>query len=280
VATLLVVAAARRISHVLLLTLVAFVLAVGLDPAVQWLGKLRILRGWAVGIIFGGLVVFPALIAARQRPQPLAWPSSRVRGYPSCHRGHRLVADLARDTRQRGRRSRQSPGSRLAAERRSVGAEQQLRPVLASIRGGSMDFSARVDELQQRVAATKSAVHAAATESREQLRQRIDQAQQDAKDAQQRAQQRGDQTAERTRSKFAQMKADAAAKMDDIQAKIDKRTRQLDAKAAATDADWAEAEAADALDFADWAVDNAQLAMLDAIDARAHAKDLAKSTAS
>jgi predicted PurR-regulated permease PerM len=45
VATLLVVAAARRISHVLLLALVAFVLAVGLDPAVQWLGKLRIQRG-------------------------------------------------------------------------------------------------------------------------------------------------------------------------------------------------------------------------------------------
>ncbi len=56
VATLLVVAAARRISHVLLLALVAFVLAVALDPAVQWLGKLRIRRGWAVAIVFVGLV--------------------------------------------------------------------------------------------------------------------------------------------------------------------------------------------------------------------------------
>src|SRR5512132_1886134 len=55
VATLLVVAAARRISHVL---------AVGLDPAVQWLGKLRIRRGWAVAIIFVGLVVFLALFVA------------------------------------------------------------------------------------------------------------------------------------------------------------------------------------------------------------------------
>jgi predicted PurR-regulated permease PerM len=64
VATLLVVAAARRISHVLLLALVAFVLAVGLDPAVQWLGKLRIRRGWAVAIIFVGLVVFLALFVA------------------------------------------------------------------------------------------------------------------------------------------------------------------------------------------------------------------------
>ena len=64
VATLLVVAAARRISHVLLLALVAFVLAVGLDPAVQWLGQLRIRRGWAVAIIFVGLVVFLAVFVA------------------------------------------------------------------------------------------------------------------------------------------------------------------------------------------------------------------------
>ncbi len=139
-----------------------------------------------------------------------------------------------------------------------------------------MDFSRRLDELQQRVAATKATVQAAATESREQLRQRIDQAQQDAKDAQQRAEQRADQTTDRARGKWAQMKADAAAKMDDVQAKIGKGNRQLDAKAAATDADWAEAEAADTLDYAEWAVDNAQLSMLDAIDARAYADQLAK----
>jgi predicted PurR-regulated permease PerM len=64
VGTLLVVAAARRISHVLLLALVAFVLAVGLDPAVAWLGRRRIRRGWAVAIIFGGLVLFVAVFVA------------------------------------------------------------------------------------------------------------------------------------------------------------------------------------------------------------------------
>ena len=64
VATLLVVAAARRVSHVLLLALVAFVLGIGLDPAVQWLGKLRIRRGWAMAIILVGLVVFLALFVA------------------------------------------------------------------------------------------------------------------------------------------------------------------------------------------------------------------------
>ena len=62
-----------------------------------------------------------------------------------------------------------------------------------------MDFSARVDELQQRVAATKAAVQAAATESRDQLRQRIDQAQQDAQDAQQRAEQTASREAAKAR---------------------------------------------------------------------------------
>jgi hypothetical protein len=49
------------------------------------------------------------------------------------------------------------------------------------------------------------------------------------------------------------MKADAAARREDIKAKIEKRADQLDAKAAATDADWAEQDAADALDFAIYA---------------------------
>ena len=53
----------------------------------------------------------------------------------------------------------------------------------------------------------------------------------------------------------------------------------MDAKVAAKDADWAEADSAEALDFADWAVENAQLAMLDAIHARAYADNLAKTAA-
>lgn len=52
-------------------------------------------------------------------------------------------------------------------------------------------------------------------------------------------------------------------------------TRQLDANAAASDADWAENGALDALDFAEWTAYNAQLAVLDAIDARAYADELA-----
>ena len=55
---------------------------------------------------------------------------------------------------------------------------------------------------------------------------------------------------------------------------MDKRELHLDAKVAATDANWAEADAAEALDFADWSVGNAQLSVLDAIHARAYADRL------
>jgi hypothetical protein len=62
---------------------------------------------------------------------------------------------------------------------------------ICATQGGTMDFSAQLDALQQRAADTKVAAQAAATESREQLHQRIDQAQvdmdQSGKDAQQHA---------------------------------------------------------------------------------------------
>jgi low affinity Fe/Cu permease len=147
-------------------------------------------------------------------------------------------------------------------------------------RRNGMDFSAQLDELQRRVAETKSTVQAAATESREQLRQRIDQIQTNMDQTAKEAKQQTGQAADRAQSKWAQMKADATAKREDVKAKIDKRTRQLDAKAAASDADWAEADAADALDYAAWTVDNARLATLDAIDARAYADERAKAASS
>jgi len=72
------------------------------------------------------------------------------------------------------------------------------------------------------------------------------------------------------------MKADASAKTDDLQARIDKRAGQIDANLAASDAAWAEDDAAAAIDYATWTVENARLAVLDAIDARAYADELAR----
>jgi hypothetical protein len=73
------------------------------------------------------------------------------------------------------------------------------------------------------------------------------------------------------------MRADAAAKVDDLQAKMDKWADQLDARIAANQADGAEADAADAIAFAAWTVDNARLAVL---DARAYADELVRTAGS
>ena len=139
-----------------------------------------------------------------------------------------------------------------------------------------MDFSSQLDDLQQRAANAKAAAQAAVSEDHDQLRQRIDQAKVDVDLAAKDARQDASAAAASARSKWAQMKADAAAKMDDLQARMDKRADQIDANLAAGQADGAEADAADAIDFASWTVDNARLAVLDAIDARVYADELAQ----
>lgn len=76
------------------------------------------------------------------------------------------------------------------------------------------------------------------------------------------------------------MRADAAAKIEDVNTKVDRRTRELDAKPAAREASWAGANVAEAIDFAEWALDNVELAILDAIDARAYADEVARTARS
>src|SRR6266545_4555545 len=171
-------------------------------------------------------------------------------GQPGRDRDRRDQGPRARpDHRQRLARGRRGgPHLRqalhLASARRAgwkgteptgTGTGRGLGSSATGKQGGTMDFSARLDELQQHAANAKAAAEGAARESREQLRQRIDQAQVDL---------------------------------------------NLAAKDAASDADWAENDAADAIDYAAWTVDNARLAVLDAIDARAYADELAKTAGS
>jgi hypothetical protein len=130
-----------------------------------------------------------------------------------------------------------------------------------------MDFVTELDGLQQQVARMKSAVQAAATESREELRQRIDQAQVDTETAANETQESA-----QAQSKWAKMRADASDHMREVKARIDKRNQKMDAKAAAQEADWAENDALNAIHFAARSLDNARLLILDAIDGRAYAK--------
>ena len=142
-----------------------------------------------------------------------------------------------------------------------------------------MDFSTKLDDLQQRAADAKATAQAAVSESREQLRQRIDQARVDVDLAAKDTRQQVGEAAASARSTWAQLRADAAAKLDDFEAKMDRRADQHDAKVAARQADGAEADAADAIEFAAWTVDHARLAVLDAIDARVNADQLAQQAA-
>jgi hypothetical protein len=143
-----------------------------------------------------------------------------------------------------------------------------------------MDFSTQLDTLEKHAAQAKASAKAARTESREQLKKRVDQAQADITKAVKDTKQKAGQDAAAAKSKWAQMRADAAAKMDDVKMKIDKRADQMDAKAAANEADFAESGATDAISYAEWAVDNARLAVLDAIDARVYADQLAQKAGS
>jgi hypothetical protein len=136
------------------------------------------------------------------------------------------------------------------------------------------NFSTRLDALQQRVAQAKVQVQAAADETDAQLVQRINSAHDDLDQSVNNAKREVSEAADGARAKWAQLKADAAAKRSEAKANMDKRELHIDAKVAATDADWAEADAAEALDFADWAVGNAQLSILDAIQARAYSDTL------
>ena len=131
------------------------------------------------------------------------------------------------------------------------------------------DFYKRLDDLEQRVNKVRSAVHAPTAESDAQLQI----AQQDAalNPSVENARQQVVHADGTARTKWAQTKGGVAAKVSDVKANIDKWNRQVNAKAADANADWAEGDAAEDLDFADRAVENAQLAMLRAIHARNHA---------
>ena len=139
-----------------------------------------------------------------------------------------------------------------------------------------MDFSAKLENLQAKVNETVETARAAAARtatnsSSASIRHRTTRIRPWRTPSNKQS-----ETADRAKSKWAQMKADAAAQREDIKAKINKRTDQLDAKAAATDADWAEDDAAEAIDYAVWMVYDAQLAVLDALDARAYADERAR----
>ncbi len=131
-----------------------------------------------------------------------------------------------------------------------------------------MNVSDQVDTLQKRAADLKSSFEQARHETNEQVKARIDQAKADISARDSAAKEKAEQAVGRTQSQWKSMQADAAAKMQDLQDRVARKRDQHDVKMAEEDAEAAEQDAADALDYATWAIDQAQVAVLDAIDAR------------
>ena len=78
-----------------------------------------------------------------------------------------------------------------------------------------------------------------------------------------------------TQGQWKSLKADAAAKIQDMHDRVDRKRDEHDVKKAERDAQDAEEDAADALDYATWVIDQAQVAVLYAIDARTWADEQA-----
>ncbi len=92
-----------------------------------------------------------------------------------------------------------------------------------------------------------------------------------AQAAQQTVHGKAGQAADHAHTQWQSFKADASAKMAELQGRIERQRDERDVKAAERDAEAAEDDAADALDYAAWAIDQAEAAVLDAADARAWA---------
>jgi hypothetical protein len=131
------------------------------------------------------------------------------------------------------------------------------------------------DALQKQVTHLKISTYEAREESSAQVRARIEQAKADAAADQEPARDKAGQAAGRGHGQWQSMKADAAAKMQDLHGRMGRQRDQLDANMAEDDAEGAEEDALDALGYARWAVGQAELAVLDAIDARAWADERA-----
>jgi hypothetical protein len=139
-----------------------------------------------------------------------------------------------------------------------------------------MEMTHYFESLGARLDTSIATVRAAADEDRQQLEERIDKAQADTRAALDKTELKADQAASEARDRWSQLKVGATAKTAEVKTKINRRGDEIDAEVAKFDADMAEADALEAIDFAGWAIDNAQLTALYALESRARADQLSQ----
>ncbi len=131
-----------------------------------------------------------------------------------------------------------------------------------------MSISDQIDALQKRVADLKSSFEQSRHETNEQVKARLSHAKADITTRESAGKEKAEKAADRTQNQWKSMKADAAARMQAARDRVDRKRDEHDVKKAERDAEDAEEDAAGALDYATWVIDQAQVAVLDAIDAR------------
>lgn len=136
------------------------------------------------------------------------------------------------------------------------------------------DLSAQLDALKAKLDEVQASVAAAREESRQERQARISDVAAKAQSASEELESKAADASAEAKSRWAAFKANVEVKKDDLAARLEARSLEHDVKLAGRAADRAEDAAVDAIDFADLAIRNACLALLDAIDARLYADEL------
>src|SRR5260370_17089799 len=108
-----------------------------------------------------------------------------------------------------------------------------------------MTVSEQVDTLQAKVADLKSSMDASRHETNEQIKARVASAKAKADAAKETVHGKAEQAADHAHTQWQSFKADASAKMAELQGRIDRQPDQRDVEAAETDPHWAQANPAD-----------------------------------
>jgi ElaB/YqjD/DUF883 family membrane-anchored ribosome-binding protein len=143
-----------------------------------------------------------------------------------------------------------------------------------------MTLSEQVDMLQSRVTELRSSLESSRDKAEERIRARADRAEGSSAPAEPTGstpEMSGDK-GETPRERWQVLKAEVSARLKEGQSWIDRKRDELDVTQARHAAEWAEADAYEALDFAMWAVDTAAITVVDAVDARVWAESRAAAT--
>jgi hypothetical protein len=121
------------------------------------------------------------------------------------------------------------------------------------------------EKLSEKIDDAKRSIRAAASESEAELKAKVDEARKNADDGAAELTAKTQATADEANAHWRKIQSDWEQHRQSIRRRIDEAKKVQDLEAAGLRAEWAEADARDAVDFAANAIDEAKYAMLDLI---------------